>query len=101
MMMPTTLATRSRKESKLKEISRSERRRRRYIVRPRFSWGQVFTLPVSHGQVEKLPPRRVSIPVDGRSLLRGDAVQGGIGHVERTQPVAMHHKTDHGTERRV
>src|SRR5439155_19398166 len=79
-----TLATRSRKESKLKAISRSERRRRRYIVRPRFG-----------------ALRRTSIGVDGRSLLRGDVVQGGVGQVERPQPVAMHHETDHGAERRI
>src|SRR5262245_16876459 len=83
-MMPTTFATRSRKESKLKAISRSGRRRRRYIVRPRFG-----------GLASD------SFAFDGRSLLRGGVGQGGIGQVEGTQPLAPDNEADHRMEGRI
>src|SRR5215472_13739101 len=78
MMMPTTLATRSRNESKLKWISFSGRRRRLYMAAS--SPGSL----VRHDRVLGDP----------------DVLQGRQGGVEGTHPVTMDHEAELRAERR-
>src|SRR5262245_8819550 len=84
MMIPTTLATTSRNESKLKPISCEGRRRRRYMVGTRARLLDFLVL------VDVLPAHRDLLPFEP-----------GVGGVERAQPVGANEEAHLRSVRRL